>query len=379
MDPLLGLAMAGALVLSYANGANDVARSVATLIGSGTTNYSRGLLWGALWTGLGATLAAWLASRMLRTFVSDWFVAGSAADPAFSVAVAVAALGWVLFSNRRGVPVSTTHSLVGAIVGLGVVLGGSAGIAWSRVIAKVIVPLAASPFLAVGAAWLMLPQLQKVASPDRELVLRVAMRKAAVVTPVAVGARPDTVARQMLPASAPLPGGDSCGYVPTFLRANASRLHWISSAAIAFARALNDTPKIAAISAFAFLGSSGRDAVPVVTFVLLAASMFAGSVLSGLRVTRRMAECITRLDDASGLTANLFTAFLVAGAANLGLPVSTTHVSTGAIVGVGLAHGVKAVSWATLREFVLAWTVTLPATAALALAAYTLLSWIGGI
>lgn len=379
MDPLLGLAMVGALVLSYANGANDVARSVATLIGSGTTNYSKGLLWGALWTGLGATLAAWLASRMLRTFVSDWFVAGSAADPAFSVAVAVAALGWVLFSNRRGVPVSTTHSLVGAIVGLGVLLVGTAGIAWSRVIAKVIVPLAASPFLAVGAAWLMLPQLQKVASPDRELLLRVAMRKAAVVTPAAVGARPDAVARQMLPASAPLPAGDSCGYVPTFLPATASRLHWISSAAIAFARALNDTPKIAAVSAFAFLASSGRDAVPVVTFVLLAASMFAGSVLSGLRVTRCMAECITRLDDASGLTANLSTAFLVAGAANLGLPVSTTHVSTGAIVGVGLARGVKAVSWATLRGFVLAWIVTLPATAALALAAYTLLSWIGGI
>ncbi len=118
--------------------------------------------------------------------------------------------------------------------------------------------------------------------------------------------------------------------------------------------------------------------MPVASFVLLAASMFAGSVLSGLRVTRCMAECITRLDDASGLTANLFTAFLVAGAANLGLPVSTTHVSTGAIVGVGLARGVKAVSWATLREFVLAWTVTLPATAALAMAAYTLLSWIGG-
>lgn len=204
------------------------------------------------------------------------------------------------------------------------------------------------------------------------------MRKAAVVTPVAVGARPDMVARQMLPTSAPLPAGDSCGYVPTFLRANASRLHWISSAAIAFARALNDTPKIAAIFAFAFLARSGRDAVPVASFVLLAASMFAGSVLSGLRVTRCMAECITRLDDASGLTANLFTAFLVAGAANLGLPVSTTHVSTGAIVGVGLARGVKAVSWTTLREFVLAWTVTLPATAALALAAYTLLSWIGG-
>ena len=99
-----------------------------------------------------------------------------------------------------------------------------------------------------------------------------------------------------------------------------------------------------------------------------------GSYLGGARVTELLAEKVTRMNHTEGLSANLTTSSLVLLSGTLGLPVSTTHVSSSAIIGIGLFKGLHEVQWATVRDMVLAWVVTLPASAILSALAYSLLS-----
>ncbi len=133
-----------------------------------------------------------------------------------------------------------------------------------------------------------------------------------------------------------------------------------SSGAVGFARGLNDTPKIVALGTFALV-PAGLTSGQVALVVALA--MSAGSLLAGARVARVLAEGVVAMDHVEGLKANLVTALLVGLGANLGLPMSTTHVATGAISGIA---GVRAsrLNRRTLRSLALAWTVT-PLTAGL--------------
>ena len=152
-------------------------------------------------------------------------------------------------------------------------------------------------------------------------------------------------------------------------------IHWISSGLASFARGVNDAPKLAAM---VLLGSA-LAAWPsaqflVSTFGAVAVAMGLGNYLSGLRVTEVLAEKVTMMDHAEGLSANPTTSSLVLVSATLGRPVSTTHVSGSAIIGIGLLKGVRAVRWETVREMVLAWIVTLPASAMLTWLAYFLLA-----
>ena len=103
-------------------------------------------------------------------------------------------------------------------------------------------------------------------------------------------------------------------------------------------------------------------------------AMGLGSYFGGLRVTEVLAERVTRMDHAEGLSANLTTSSLVLLSGSLGLPVSTTHVSSSAIIGIGLLKGLTNVRWTTVRDMVLAWIITLPASAILSALAYMLLS-----
>ena len=148
-----------------------------------------------------------------------------------------------------------------------------------------------------------------------------------------------------------------------------------ASGLASFARGVNDAPKLAAMvlleSALAAWPSAQFQ---VSTFAAVAVAMGLGNYLGGLRVTEVLAEKVTTMDHAEGLSANLTTSSLVLVSATLGLPVSTTHVSGSAIIGIGLLKGVRAVRWKTVREMVLAWIVTLPASAMLTWLAYFLLA-----
>jgi len=150
-------------------------------------------------------------------------------------------------------------------------------------------------------------------------------------------------------------------------------LHWFSSGLTSFARGLNDVPKIAAflilIASLSpelaqLLGSGSRGPILLVTLV-----MVAGSLLGGLRVLNVLAHRVVPLDAAQGLTANVGTSMLVLLASPLGIPVSTTHVSTGSLLGVRWYDRVKPREGDALKTILFAWLVTLPVAAGLAILA----------
>ena len=151
------------------------------------------------------------------------------------------------------------------------------------------------------------------------------------------------------------------------------------SAAVS-ARGLNDTPKIVALGVAFYLITTGNPKyqTPFWLFALVALGMGLGSFVGGLKVTKTLAEKVTKMDHTEGFSANVVTAFLVAYASNLGLPVSTTHVSSAAIIGIGVRRGVKSVRWKVVRDMALAWVVTLPAAGLLGIVAYLLLRVVHG-
>jgi len=134
---------------------------------------------------------------------------------------------------------------------------------------------------------------------------------------------------------------------------------------------MNDAPKIWALALPLFLlaGTQGHLAVSGAIGVV-AVAMGLGSWQAGRRVTELLAQKVTKMDAHEGLAANLATALLVVGASRLGLPVSTTHVSSGAILGVGLGRERRSVNWRVFTQMAMAWVVTLPVAALFAFACY---------
>lgn len=163
-----------------------------------------------------------------------------------------------------------------------------------------------------------------------------------------------------------------CSAEPAAIRATIDRAHWLTSGATSFARGLNDAPKMVALI-LAGAALTGDGISPTVWYAVVTAAMVAGSLYGGLRVTRVLAERVTTMDHREGFVANLVTAVLVGVGAWQGLPLSTTHVSTGAIVGASPRRA----NWRTVRGLLLAWMVTLPLAAALAIAAFGILRLVG--
>ncbi|MBI4601187.1 MAG: inorganic phosphate transporter [Planctomycetes bacterium] len=136
----------------------------------------------------------------------------------------------------------------------------------------------------------------------------------------------------------------------------ANAIHWLASSLVGFARGWNDAPKIAALSLVVLSGSGGM----ALGFSIVTVAMAAGGLLSGRKVLETLSRKVTAMPLAESLTASMTMAALVSLASWNGLPVSTTHVSTGAIVGARLKHDARAVRWGKVAEIVLSWVVTLP-------------------
>jgi PiT family inorganic phosphate transporter len=363
------------MALAYANGTNDVSKAIATLVGGGVTGYRTAIIWGAAWTAAGAWLSAFVASAMLKTFSMGLVLPGVATPPELAPAILVGAIGWVLVASRTGLPVSTTHALTGAVVGAGLVSVGSQGLALPAIAGKIGFPLLLSPVLAVAVSFLVHPVIRLVAERWTGACLCVMPASRALVT---IDARGNT--RTLIQASA---FGQPVVAVPAQcdraglkgFAVGLDSIHWLSSGVASLARGANDAPKIMAML---FLGGATVSwpnvTVQFTTLAAVALAMGLGGYLGGFRVTEVLAEKVTRMDHVEGLSANLTTSSLVLVSATMGMPVSTTHVSSSAIIGIGLVKGLNAVRWATVRAMVLAWIVTLPAAALLAALAYFILS-----
>ncbi len=160
--PLLAFALVFAL--AFANGANDVSKAIATLVGSGVTDYRSAIAWGTVWTMIGAAVAAFVARAMVNTFSHGLLQSGTIIEPAATLAVLTGAMAWVLFASRTGLPVSTTHALTGAIVGTGFVAFAGDGLIWSAIGKKIALPLLLSPFLALIVSLIVHPAVRLLAA-----------------------------------------------------------------------------------------------------------------------------------------------------------------------------------------------------------------------
>ena len=374
MDIQLGLLVL-LLALAFANGTNDVSKAIATLVGSRITNYRSAILWGTLWTVLGACASGLVASAMVKTFSSGLIAPGRATPPALAVAVLTGAMSWVLIATQTGLPVSTTHALTGAIVGGGLAAFAGDALIWSAIAKKIALPLFLSPPLALALSFLFHPALRMAAARWDGACLCLLPASRALVTIDAKGMTRTLFQTTGLgqPVVAVPSHCDRAGL--RGITIGLDSIHWISSGLASFARGVNDAPKIAAMVLLGSVGAAWPSAqFQVGTFVAVALAMGLGSYLGGLRVTEVLAEKVTTMDHAEGLSANLTTSSLVLVSATMGLPVSSTHVSSSAIIGIGLLKGVATIRWRTVRDMVLAWIVTLPTAAILAWLAYFLLA-----
>jgi PiT family inorganic phosphate transporter len=355
------------LALAYANGTNDVSKAVATLVGSGVTSYRAAIIWGTLWTIIGAGAAALVAGAMVKTFSQDLVRADIVIGPVVSSSILTGAMAWVLFASRTGLPVSTTHALTGAIVGAGLAAFSGESLIWSTIAQKIALPLLLSPLLALTVSLFLHPLVRLLAARwEGACVCVMPASRALVAIDAQGGTRTLFQAASFGPPVVAVPSQCERTRLKGVV-VGLDTIHWISSGLASFARGTNDAPKIVAMLLLGSAATSWPDASSqLASFGGVALAMGAGSYWRGLRVTAVLAEQVTKMNHAEGLSANLTTSSLVLAAGTLGLPVSTTHLSSSAIIGIGLLKGRRAVRWHTVRDMVLAWLFTLPATAFLA-------------
>lgn len=335
------------LMLAWVNGANDVSKGVATLIGSGQCDARQALRWGTLFTVLGGLTSILWGGVLAANFSTGFLAPEYRPDFAFMVGAVLGAFGWIGFATRFGLPVSTTHALLGGIVGAALIAIGPEGLRVTAIANKAIAPLLLSPLIAILLCWLLL-------HTSRWVIKRLPAWRPGCCTEDEWRSDPFRCAETREPGRP---------WQRRLLRV----LHWLSAGATSFARGLNDVPKIAAFLILLMVGTElASNSSWLVAITLTTLAMGIGSLWGGRRVARVLAHRVTRMDTAQGLTANFGTALLVLIASPLGLPVSTTHVSTGALMGLRIADRSAPAQADALRAILIAWIVTLPAAAVLA-------------
>lgn len=358
-----------AAALAFANGANDNAKGVATLIGSRVMAVKPAIVYAAVATAAGSVAAIWIGAELASKFKGKGIVDEAIlASGWFPVCIGFAAAATVLLATRIAMPISTTHAMVGSIIGIGVV---GQGLSWSAVWSMFFFPLLVSPLIAVvaaGAFYLVMTSLRRLLRVTPQTCICVGR----TFQPVTVGA--DGTVR--------LTTGEGLGAVVDDETACYQRYggnvrgiaaqkaldgaHLLSAGAISFARGLNDTPKVAAL----MIGLSWLTDWAAV--VIVGVGIAAGGLLMVWRVANTMSEKITGMNDGQAFSANAVTAFLVIVASKWGVPVSTTHVSCGSLFGIGAVTGRG--HWKMIATILLAWVTTLPVAAALGGGAWWLLA-----
>jgi PiT family inorganic phosphate transporter len=367
---MMALLAVAVLFVAFANGANDNFKGVATLFGSGAAGYRAAIRYATVTTLGGSAAALLLGGALARPFSGKGLVPDAlTSDLRFLVAVAGGAALTVLLASRLGMPVSTTHALIGGLAGAGLAAAGPA-MRWTAVARTMVYPLLLSPLAAILLTILLYPAFR---AARRWLGVEKETCLCAGGTFEAVDVGPDgTAVLRSTGIALTLGEISSCRarYRGSVLGVSAQqildRLHFLSAGAVCAARGLNDTPKIVAllIAAAPLLGSFRW-------YVAAALGIALGGLLGARPVAETMGHRITRMNDGQGFSANLATSLLVIAASGLGMPVSTTHVSVGAIFGIGLVNGEA--RWASILQILLAWITTLPLAGASAAALYHLL------
>ncbi len=307
--------IAVALLFDFLNGLHDAANSIATVVSTRVLKPQYAVLWAAFFN----FIAFLVFGLHVATTIGTGIVAPSSIDSAVILAALGGAILWNVVTWVLGIPSSSSHALVGGLLGGAIAKGGFGVIQWPGV-GKTVAAIVLSPALGLALALL--------------LVLVVAWASIRT-TPLGVDRR-------------------------------FRKLQLISASLYSLGHGGNDAQKtmgIIAVLLFANGRLGGHFYVPLWVVLACQTAMAAGTLAGGWRIVHTMGSKITRLTPAQGFCAETGGAITVFLATYLGIPVSTTHTITGAIVGVGASRRLSAVRWNVASSIVVAWVVTLPATA----------------
>ena len=409
-DQLIYLALAAVfgLFMAWGIGANDVANAMATSIGSGALTIRKALLVAAVFEFSGAVLAGGeVTSTIRRGIIDSTYVVGQPELLIYGMLAALLAAGtWLLIASSLGWPVSTTHSIVGAIVGFAVVALGVNSVSWVQVL-TIVASWVASPLTAGVIAFFVFNSIQRLILIQPDPLMK-ARRYApvyifATVTLITlvtllkglthVGLQLSTLQAYVIALLAgfvvaligrwfvlriPIdPKAEREFHFATVERVFAV-LMVITACSMAFAHGSNDVANavgpVAAVISVAQTGVvTQQSGLPIWVLVLGGVGIVVGLGTLGRRVIATVGARITDLTPTRGFSAEIAAAFTIVFASGTGMPVSTTHTLVGAVLGVGMARGISAINLAVVGRIFVSWIVTIPAGAGLAILFFYLL------
>jgi PiT family inorganic phosphate transporter len=320
-----------ALAFDFTNGFHDTANAIATSISTRVLSPRFAILMAALLNFLGA----FISTNVAKTIGGD-VAATSALTPVVVMAALLAAISWNLFTWYYGLPSSSSHALIGGIIGAAVASAASFGVLHDNGILKIVLSLIFSPVLGLIIAYFI------------GLGLLWVFR----------------------------------GFLPAQVTSVSRWLQRLSAAFVAFSHGSNDAQKTmgvisAAVLTYQFGSTPTTFSVPDWVILLSATAMALGTSFGGWRIIKTMGMRIVKLRPLDGFAAESSSALVIISASFLGLPVSTTHTIAGSIMGVGARHRLSAVRWGVARNMVVAWLMTGPITAVLAAVIYQLFHMAG--
>jgi PiT family inorganic phosphate transporter len=325
---VLVLVVIFALVFDYINGFHDTANAIATVVSTRVLSPLVAILMASVCNFAGALIATRVAKTIASGIVSPHY-----ATETLVLAAIVGGIVWNLVTWKYGIPSSSSHALIGGLVGAGIASGGLAAVTWNGVVEKVVIPLVASPIAGFFVGFLLMKLITKVVSHHHPSQTGKVFRGAQMV----------------------------------------------SAALMALSHGQNDAQKSMGIITLALMGGGYLKTADVPLWVVLSCAtvMAIGTSAGGWRIIRTMGHKIIKLKPVQGFAAETSGAAVILTASHFGMPVSTTHCIAGSIFGVGSSKRLSAVRWQVAQSMVAAWLTTIPATAIIAAAAYGMLHLIG--
>ena len=398
----IGLAAVFGLFMAWGIGANDVANAMATSVGSKALTIRQAILVAAIFEFLGAVLAGGEVTSTIRKGIVDVQLLSDTPELLIygMLAALLAAAIWLLIASANGWPVSTTHSIVGAIVGFAAVGIGVDAVQWGKV-GTIVMSWVVSPVTAGFIAFLVYLSVQKlILSHDdplsrarryvpvymffaaftitlvtilkglKHVGLEISLRDSYILpTAIAVGVA--LVGSFFIRRIKPDPKAEKKQHFITVERVFGV-LMVITACGMAFAHGSNDVANaigpLAAVVSVAQNGVIGAKAsLPSWVLMLGGAGIVIGLATYGRHVIATVGQKITHLTPSRGFAAELAAATTIVIASGTGIPISTTHTLVGAVLGVGMARGIEAIDLRVVVRILVSWVVTIPAGAILAI------------
>ncbi len=323
----IGLVIVLALAFDFINGFHDTANAIATCIATRSLSPRIAIIMSAFLNFVGAMVSTGVA----KTIGGEIVTSPQMVDSTVLIAALFAAIVWNLFTWKIGMPSSSSHALIGGVLGAVTISYGTGAINGNGVF-MIVAGLIGSPVIAMFSGYVIMT------------LLFILFRNV---------------------------GRSKVNYISLHIQS-------LSAAVMAFSHGSNDAQKCMGIITLALLSSGyiGELEVPFLVKIACAFAMCAGTSVGGWRIIRTVGNKIFRLEPVNGLAADINSALTIFTATFLHLPVSTTHVVTGSIMGVGWAKRFRAVHWNVAYSMVGAWVMTIPSTAAVGALVYILIRYI---